>query len=82
MKKIKNKDKLYIAYFALSWAPLAINDEAPLWAIALVVLNLWNAARLIKQVPLKAVNLNGNNASDIGICGLCNLHCIYGCSFR
>lgn len=56
MKNITNKDKLYIAYFALSWTPLAINDEAPLWAIALVVLNLWNAARLIKQVPLKAVN--------------------------
>lgn len=56
MNKITNKDKLYIAYFALSWALLAINDEAPLWAIALVVLNLWNAARLIKQVPLKAVN--------------------------
>lgn len=53
MKDLSLKHKMYVAYFLLAWPLLAINDDAPLWAIALVVLNLGNAARLILQVPLK-----------------------------
>lgn len=56
MTNLTIKHKIYIAYFALSWAPLAINDNAPLWVIALIVLNFINAGRLIMQVPFKAVN--------------------------
>lgn len=54
MKNLSIKHIFYIAYFALSWAPLAINDDAPLWAIVLIVLNFFNAGRLIMQVPIKA----------------------------
>lgn len=45
-----------MAYFALAWPLLAINDDAPLWAIVLIVLNFINAGRLIMQVPIKEVN--------------------------
>jgi hypothetical protein len=47
------RHKLYCAYFCISFCLLCIGDESPLWAIALVVLNLWNAVRLINKVPLK-----------------------------
>ena len=56
MRNLTIKHKVYIAYFALAWPLLAINDDTPLWAIALVVLNFINAGRLIMQVPIKAVN--------------------------
>lgn len=51
MKKQSLKYKIYIAYFVLSWPLLAIEDNAPLWIIALVVLNFGNAVRLINNVP-------------------------------
>lgn len=54
MKNPSIRHIIYIIYFALSWVPLSINDDAPLWAIALVVLNFFNAGRLIMQVPIKA----------------------------
>ena len=56
MRNLSIRHKVYIAYFALVWPLLAINNDAPLWAIVLIVLNLGNAARLIMQVPLKEVN--------------------------
>lgn len=56
MKNLSIKHKVYIAYFALAWPLLAINDDAPLWAIALVILNFINAGRLILQVKIKETN--------------------------
>ena len=50
MKNLSLKHKLYVAYFVLAWPLLAINDNAPLWAILLVVLNFINAGRLMLQI--------------------------------
>ena len=44
--------KLYVWYFCLSFCFLCITDDSPVWAIAVVILNFANAARLIKKVPL------------------------------
>lgn len=55
MRNLSIKHKIYIIYFIVSWLPLSINDDTPLWIILLVVLNFGNAARLIKQVPFKDV---------------------------
>lgn len=52
MKNYSLKNIIYIAYFTASWLPLCINEDAPLWAIALVILNFGNAVRLINKVPL------------------------------
>lgn len=46
------KHKLIVWYFTISFCSLCITDDSPIWAIALVVLNFGNAARLIKKVPL------------------------------
>lgn len=56
MKNPTIRHIIYIIYFVLAWPLLAINDNAPLWAIMLAVLNFINAGRLIMQVPIKAVN--------------------------
>ncbi len=55
MKKLSIKHKLYVVYFLLSLPLLAINDDAPLWTIAIVVLNFINAGRLAAQVPIKDI---------------------------
>lgn len=47
------KHKVIVFYFTLSLCSLSISDESPLWAVALVVVNFINAARLVKKVPLK-----------------------------
>lgn len=52
MKKLSIKHKLYVAYFIVAFPLLAINDDAPLWAIALVVLNFINAGRLILKIEI------------------------------
>ena len=46
------RQKFYVWYFCLSFSLLCITDDNPVWAIAVVVLNFANAARLIKKVPL------------------------------
>ena len=56
MRNLSIRHIIYIIYFVLAWPLLAINDDAPLWAIALIVLNFINAGRLIMQVPIKEVN--------------------------
>lgn len=56
MKKLSIKHKLYVAYFLLALPLMTINDDAPLWAIAIVVLNFINASRLIMQVPIKEID--------------------------
>lgn len=50
------KHRLIVWYFTLSFCSLCIGDESPLWAIALVVLNFANAARLIRKVPLPDID--------------------------
>jgi hypothetical protein len=50
---MSRKHGLYCAYFCLSLCVLPILADGPLWAIALAVLNLLNAVRLINKVPLK-----------------------------
>lgn len=45
------KQKAIVWYFVLSFCSLCITDDSPLWAIAFVVLNFGNAARLIRKVP-------------------------------
>ncbi len=45
------KHRLYVAYFILSFALLCV--EGNLWVNLLIVVNLVNAARLIKRVPYK-----------------------------
>ena len=50
MKKLSIKHTLYVVYFLLSLPLLTINDDAPLWAIALVVINFVNAGRLMLQI--------------------------------
>jgi len=46
------KHRLYCAYFCISLCSLCISDDSPLWVIALVVINLANAVRLLKRVPV------------------------------
>lgn len=46
------KQKFYVWYFCLSFCFLCITDDSPVWAIAVVILNFANAARLIKKVPI------------------------------
>lgn len=46
------RQKVYVWYFCLSFCFLCITDDSPVWAIAVVILNFANAARLIKKVPL------------------------------
>lgn len=46
------RQKVYVWYFCLSFCSLCITDDSPVWAIAVVILNFANAARLIKKVPL------------------------------
>ena len=55
MKNLTIKHLIYIAYLTLSFSLLSINNDAPLWAIVLVVINFMNAARLAKQIPFKEV---------------------------
>jgi hypothetical protein len=50
------KQKLIVWYFVISLCLLCITDDSPLWAIAFVVLNFANAARLIRKVPLPENN--------------------------
>lgn len=46
------KQKAIVWYFVISFCSLCITDDSPLWAIAIVVLNFANAARLIKKIPI------------------------------
>jgi len=46
------RQKFYVWYFCLSLCFLCITDDSPVWAIAAVVLNFANAARLLRRVPL------------------------------
>lgn len=50
MKKLSIKHKAYVLYFVCALAMLSINGDAPLWAIALVVINFVNAGRLMLQI--------------------------------
>lgn len=59
---LSTKHKFYVWYFCLSMSFLCITDDSPIWAIAVVVLNFANAARLIKKVPLS----NSDNDPKIG----------------
>jgi hypothetical protein len=47
------KHRLYVLYFVLSFCTLCIDDDSPLWVIALVVANFGNAVRLIRKIPLE-----------------------------
>jgi len=44
---------VYCVYFGFSFSMLFIGDETPLWAVALVVINFANAARLVRKVDLQ-----------------------------
>ena len=50
------KQKAIVLYFVISFCSLCITDDSPLWAIAFVVLNFANAARLIRKVPISDDN--------------------------
>lgn len=52
MSGLTFKQKAIVWYFIISFCSLCITDDSPIWAIALVVLNFANAARLIRKVPL------------------------------
>lgn len=54
------KQKLIVWYFIISFCSLCITDDSPLWAIAFVVLNFANAARLIRKVPLPEIDNEKN----------------------
>lgn len=53
MKNLKVKQILIVVYHLFSWATLSINDEAPLWIIALIVLSFGNSVRLVNKLPIK-----------------------------
>jgi len=62
MSGLTRKQKAVIWYFIISLCSLCITDDSPLWAIAVVVLNFANAARLIRKVPIPKVEKeHGNN---------------------
>lgn len=50
---LTSRQKFYVWYFCLSLCFLCIGDDSPIWAIAAVVLNFANAARLVNKVSLK-----------------------------
>jgi hypothetical protein len=52
MPNLTWKQRLIVWYFVISLCSLCITDDSPLWAIALVVLNFANAARLVRKIPL------------------------------
>ena len=43
------KRRIIELYFALSFCALSIGDDSPIWAVALVVLNFANAARIVRK---------------------------------
>lgn len=49
--KLTIKQWFILVYVSLSIASLCVADSTPLWIIALIVLNLANATRLLKQLP-------------------------------
>lgn len=50
------KQRAIVWYFVISLCMLCITDDSPLWAIAFVVLNFANAARLVRKVPLPEID--------------------------
>jgi hypothetical protein len=50
--RLSLRHKLYILYFCVSLCFICVTDGSPIWGIVLVVVNLANAARLLRKVPL------------------------------
>ena len=52
-RTLTTRQKLYAAYFLLSFALVAmLADESPLWVLTVAALNFGNSARLVKRVPI------------------------------
>ena len=52
-RTLTTRQKLYAAYFLLSFALVALlADGSPLWVLTVAALNLGNSARLVKRVPI------------------------------
>jgi hypothetical protein len=53
LQGLTKKQKAIVAYFLVSFLLTGtITDDAPIWVLILLVLNLANAVRLVKKVPL------------------------------
>jgi len=50
MPGLSGKQRAIMWYFCISFCALCITDDAPFWAIILVLLNFVNAVRLAKKI--------------------------------
>ena len=50
MPSLTMKQRVVMWYFIISFCALFIGDESSVWAVAVVVLNFANAARLVKRI--------------------------------
>lgn len=64
MSGLTLKQKAIVWYFTISFCTLCVTAESSLWAIALIVLNFANAARLIKKVPLPDIENEESNDAN------------------
>jgi hypothetical protein len=56
LQGLTKKQKVIVAYFLVSFSLIGSVEEAPTWALILLVLNFVNSVRLIKKVPLPETN--------------------------
>jgi len=49
------KQKVIILYFIISFCSLSVYSETPTWILIFLALNLANATRLVKKVPLPEI---------------------------
>jgi hypothetical protein len=54
-KGLNLKQKMIVAYFIFSFCFLCVGYETPEWVVALIVLNLANAVRLVKKIPISEI---------------------------
>jgi hypothetical protein len=52
LQGLTKKQKAIVAYFLVSFFLVCTGAEAPIWILILLILNLANAVRLVKKVPL------------------------------
>ena len=55
MPSLTMKERVVMWYFIISFCLLFIGDESPVWAVAVVVLNFGNAARLVRKIDFNGV---------------------------
>ena len=52
LRRLTWRDRWVAVYFALSLAAIIITAEAPIWVMIAMMLNFFNAARIMKTINL------------------------------